>query len=555
MVKKRIRKNIDFFCILTYKKPKPLRSDELKKTAKLQMETSLIRSALSFSRVIANAVMAFAALLLLVSCNRTDRHGNDEMRSENVLRYDVNEPLTSFSPADTFCGSGLAFPFLYSYLCIPNPEGQLEPDLAEKWTYDSTTFTWTVTIRKNARFHNGKVVRSDDVAYSINTVLRNWNAVLYASIRQVLPLSDDRIVIVLKKDQPSFLTKIWPMEIIQQPGPNCPNQDFPIGSGPFRYESGKGAEVTLAANEEYYGGRPELNRIVFYYQPCKENTWARLLSGQTDVASEIPPDNYNTIKEKGKAYYFDISYINRCTVLLFNVCDPLFSDLKTRRALACAVDRRRLVGEALSGLGQVPTDIFPEERPDPRKSMALLKEAGWNLSKDGRLRRDGRPFEFTLFVFGEEPCHKKVAAYLQLCFSDLGIRTQIKAVRFESLVARYRDNRDFQAVITEYRLGPSPFCPDANAEETGNIDPDTFRKLACQSGLIKNLKKGKGLSVNPTYDFIISNQPALFLFRKTAIDVVSKRFKLRYPFSLTLEGRSRLKYASVNRSITGKSVP
>lgn len=487
---------------------------------------------------------------LLVSCDRSDdRSGKDEMRSENVLRYDVNAPFVSLNPADACSGSNHVLPFLYSYLCIPNIKEELEPDLAEKWTYDSKTFTWTISIRKDVRFHDGSAVNADDVVYSVNTILRSYDPILFASIRAIFAGSDGRVVIVLRENQPKFLTKIWPMEIVPQPGPNGPNQKLPIGSGPFKFESRKGnTEVTLAANKEYYGGRPDLNRIIFHYQPHRQKTWARLLSGETDVASEIAPNDYDTIKKNKVRFYFDIKCINYCTVLLFNVCNPLFSDLKTRQALSCAVDRKRIIQEALSGFGEIPADFLPEERPDPAKSMALLKEAGWKLSENGRLRRDGRAFDFTIFIFDEHQVEKRVAAYLQLCFNDLGIRTQIKALPFESLTARYRNNRDFQAAITEYRFGPSPFCPDSNAgKNTECPDPAIIYKLACQSGLMNDLKR-KGLSANLTNDLVISNQPALFLFRKTVIDAMSKRFKLRHPFSLTLEGKCRLKYASVAKS-------
>ncbi|MFH1148316.1 MAG: ABC transporter substrate-binding protein [Pseudomonadota bacterium] len=501
-------------------------------------------------------LFALLVPLLLASCNQMDGHGKDEIRSENVLRYDVNAPFTSLDPADDpSSGSGYFFPFLYSYLCIPNPEGELAPDLAEKWTYDSKTFTWTISIRRGMQFHDGRQVEADDVVYSINTLLRNHSPVFFASIRKVYAVSCSRIVIVLKEDQPDYLTKIWPTEIVPQPGQNGSNGYRPIGSGPFKFASRKGnTEVTLVANEGYYGGRPKLDGIVFYYQPHKEKTWARLLSGATDVASEIDSDDYDMIKGRKEQYYFDTNCINYCTVLLFNVKDPLFSDLRTRKALAGAVDRKRIVEGVLSGFGKIPTDISPEEGPDPAKSMALLTEAGWNLSQDGRLRRDGKPFEFTIYIFDEYQVEKKVAAYLQLCFSDLGIRTQIKALPFESLAGRYRNNRDFQAVITEYRLGSSPFCPSHTGMKAGGLDPNTPCKLACQSGLMKDLQR-KGISFNPTYDFVVSNQAALFLFRKTVVNVMSGRFKLRYPFCLTLEGRSRLKYASLNRSMSGKPSP
>lgn len=515
----------------------------------------MIRSIYRLTSIIANVVAASAVFFLFVSCNQTDSHGTEELLSKNILRYDVNEPFASLNPLDYQSGSGSIFPFLYSYLVIPNSKGELEADLAKSWIYDSKTYTWTVSIRKDARFHNGETVTADDVVHSIKTELSNWDPTLFAAIREIVATADDRIVIKLKENQPDYLAKISGLEIVPLSNSSGSCYYPSIGSGPFRFVSRNGStEVMLAANKDYYGGHPELDGVVFYYQPHKEKTWARLLSGQTDVASEIAPDDYNIIKNKRERYYFDVSCINYCTVLLFNVRDPLFSDLKTRQALACAVDRERIINEALSGCGRIPVDLIPDERPDPARALALLKEAGWNLSGDGRLRRNGRPFEFTIFVFDQQQVEKRVAAYLQLCFSELGIRTRIKALPYESFFAHY-NNRNFQTVIIEYRLGPPFFHLDSNRRKRiGEVDPDILRMMAFDSGMIRD-PEGKGVSLGPKYDFVIPKQPAVFLFRKITANVMSRRFKLRYPFRLTHEGKHRLRHASLDRSISGKSSP
>jgi len=79
----------------------------------------------------------------------------------------------------------------------------------------------------------------------------------------------------------------------------------------------------------------------------------------------------------------------------------------------------------------------PEVKPlpfDPQQAMALLKEAGWIYDKEsGCLYKEGRPFEFTIFIFDESQIEKKVASYIQLCLNDLGIRVWLRALPFEDL--------------------------------------------------------------------------------------------------------------------------
>lgn len=513
--------------------------------------------------------MLFIFLIgLIPSCEKPETpSAQKKLKNENVLRYDVSYPFASLNPTEVEAsGSTYIFPLLYSYLFVPNDEGRLEPDLALKWTYDPETFTWTIYLRKDAMFHNKQPVTSKDVRYTFELWLKNIRPSLFSLIERISPLSDTVIRIALKRNDPGFLQKIWDMEIVPQF--NKGKIDFykhPVGSGPFRFKYRKGEnEVCLEANENYFNGRPAIDQVVFYFQPDKEKQWTRLLSGKTDIAQEISPKNYEMMRQYEKRYYFDL-YTLRCyTILLYNTTDSLFFDPRVRLALSHAIDREYIVKKILRGFGKVaagPMGINspyhnPEVKPipyDPQKGLRLLKEVGWSYDNEGRyLYRDGKFFEFTILVFKEHQIEKKVAQYIRLCLNDLGIKVRLQSLPYEELKRRYFRNNQFQAVLTEFRgayrdpeiLKQQWSSGLSKRSEAGRFEHPQVTRLICQALDEKDPLRQKKLFYK-TDALIQSLQPGTFLFHKTAIDVMSKRFKIPFPFSLTQEGIYRLRYASL----------
>lgn len=498
-------------------------------------------------------------IVFLPSCERLDSPSAEQKpKNEKVLRYDVAAPFTSLDPTRVeSSGSNIIFPLLYGYLFVPNCKGELEPDLASKWTYDPKTFTWTIYLREDARFHNKAPVASRDVAYTLDVWLKNIRPYLSALIDRVSLESDSALCIGLKKDDPEFLRKIWDMEIV--PMADTGRIDYynhPIGSGPFRFKARKGnKEVVLVANEDYFGGRPSLDRVVFYFQHNKEKSWTRLLSGETDIAQEISPKNFEIMQQYKKKYYFDLYPLHWYTILLYNTSDPLFSDPKARRALSHVFDRTYIIKNILGGFGKAAVgpmgvdSLFHNPAVKaaayaPKKGLRLLKEAGWSYGNAGHyLRKDGKPFEFTLLVFKESQIEKKVAQYLQLCLNDLGIKAHLQSLPFLELKKKYGRNNVFQAVLTEFhgayrnpeRL-KSLWAPDlSERSEAGSFEHPDVTRLVHQALDETDPVRQKQLFYE--IDALITLlQPGTFLFHKTAIDVMSKRFRVPFPFSLTHEG-------------------
>ena len=133
-------------------------------------------------------------LLLLPACSPDKDHADDP--PGNVLRIDVDYDFGPFCPLTVECsGSRYVFPFIYSYLCVLNPDGELKPDLATRWDYDAKTYTWRITLREGACFHNGIPVTAADAVYSISATLKNLQQGLSQKIKSIAAVDDSLIVI------------------------------------------------------------------------------------------------------------------------------------------------------------------------------------------------------------------------------------------------------------------------------------------------------------------------------------------------------------------------
>lgn len=509
---------------------------------------------------------------MLTACTDHERaSAAAKLKHDKVLRYDVNAPFASLHPAAVKAsGSTHIFPLLYSYLFVPNSAGELEPDLAKTWRYDANRLEWTIHLKDGAMFHDGRPVTAGDVTYSYETMIPHLRPGLDRTIEKVLPLSESALRIRLKWVDPSILHKLWDIEIFPKFDDETIRYDLkPIGSGPFKFSTRKNSQiVTLDANTYYYGGAPKIDRIVFNYQPDREKAWARLLSGTTDIAQEVSPKNYQLMQHYKNLFYFDTYPLNFYTILLYNTYDPLFSDIKTRKALTLGIDRFYIVNNILKGFGRIATGPMgidspynhPKVQPlpyNPAQAMKLLKEVGWRHDGNGRLIKNGKPFEFTILVYQENQIEKKVAAFIQLCLNNMGIKASLQALSYEEVKQSYYQNNQFQCVLTELesayrqpgRIKKIWSHGEHGKSYAGGLDSSEVNRLIEKALSVSDRSEKKEL-FRKLDRLIVSLQPGTFLFHKTATDVMSRRFKLTHPFSLTHEGIYQLKNASIIETTT-----
>lgn len=487
------------------------------------------------------------------------------MQAENNLRFDVPYPFLSLSPLDTLNGTTMIFPLMYSYLFVPNYDGQLEPDLATQWTYDPEDFTWTILLRNDALWHDGERVTAEDVRYSLSETIKTHATHLLPLVKEVAVLTDNSLRLALNKDDRRFLHKIGLIEII--PNPSHKGIDLknnPIGSGPFRfsYRNGK-KEIGLIVNEDYYNGRPSIERIIYYHEVDKQKSWERLIIGKTDIAMEIDPRDFNLIKKYNDSFYFDLRNTNYYTILLYNASDPLFSDSDVRTALSYAIDKESMIERLLSRYGVVACSPIgmnspyhnPNVQPipyDPGKALKILQEAGWHReTKSDYLYKEGKRFEFTIYTFEEYRLGQQVAEYIQLILGDLGMKVHLQELPGDVLIQKHMQNCSFQSILTEFGATPDMpellqymWCPAGNQRSPvcfeDSCTTNLFKQALQEEDTVKRTELFQAIDAR-----IAALQPGTFLFHKIALNVMSKRINYPFPFRVDLGSVHRLRHASI----------
>ncbi|MEW6077659.1 MAG: ABC transporter substrate-binding protein [Thermodesulfobacteriota bacterium] len=508
------------------------------------------------------------SLALVVSACRTEApvSAAPDRAHANILRFDVAAPLVSMNPAeDNAAGATMIFPLLYSFLFVNDVNGRLQPDLATSWAYDESARTWTIRLRTDAFFHDGQPVTAEDARCSLQVMISKLLPKVMASIEEISIPSAHTLRIRLNKSYPDFLATIQDIQVLPASELTAEARSFtPVGSGPFVFEAKEGErKAVLTANKNYYAGRPALDGVEFYYQPDKERTWTRLLAGATDIAQEIAPKNYEITRQYQDRFYFHHNMLTHYAILLYNSHDPLFADERIRRALSQAIDRQYIVDQILKGYGRVAIGPMGVDSPfhapgltpldyNPRESLRVLHEAGWETGEGGVLVKNGRPFAFTLLISAEAQVKKAVARYIQLCFNDIGIRMDIQACPCQEISASYYRNSDFQAVLTEFPGAYnrteniiSGWLPDeAGHNLTGNFShPEVTRLL--EMALRADDPRAKKEYLFQADALLAELQPGTFLYQQTAFDVMSKRFSLSAPFFLSNEGIYWLRLAAI----------
>jgi peptide/nickel transport system substrate-binding protein len=516
-----------------------------------------------------------AALILLlsqggVSCrDAPDRTRSSLASNRNILRLDVSIPLAPLNPAKTqWSFTNLATPLLYSHLCMPDGNGDLQPDLAVAWSHSPDHRTWTIRLRQDARFHDGTPVTAADVNASLETKLRIFLPSLSAIVAEIKQKSVTEIEISLTRGVPDLMQRIWDHEIFPATRASLIDSSHPVGSGPFKFLSRDGERsLILEANTDYYGGRPALDGVVFTYIRNKEEIWTRMLAGATDAAQAIAPGNYEIMQQYGRRFYFDHYTMPYYAILLFNSAVPPFDDVRVRRALAMAVDRDLIIQRILRGYGRPAVGPMGVDSPfhdpnvsvpsyDPSQALELLAQSGWKRSEDGYLQKDLQSFAFEMLVPAGRPTEQRVARHIQLALNDAGIRVRLRHLPYNDLIERYLHRDAYEAVLTEvkgvYRdlgLLEDLWASDADRSPMvggGFSDRDVVGMI--HTALAEKRPHARNRLLRTVDARITALHPGIFLYHKTSVDVLSRRFKLSHPFSLDYPGLFRLKWISVDSS-------
>jgi peptide/nickel transport system substrate-binding protein len=284
---------------------------------------------------------------------------------------------------------------MYENLLRFDVKMQLEPALAESWTSSKDGVVWTFKLRKGVKFHDGTPFDAKAVKYFFDRVLgdeKPFKASLYTPVVQAAEVVDDSTVrVTLKQPFGAFLFIMAHSAggIVSPAAHQKWGKDFtlhPSGTGPFRFvEWVKGDHVTLERNDAYWGGRPNLDRVVVKTVREDQARVLMLESGDADLIVNIPTEEIPRLK-KDPRFTIESSPTARALYIAINVKKKPLDDVRVRQALNHAVNREAIVKDLFQNNAQVITGHvaplqngyaqLPGYGYDPKKAKELLTQAG-----------------------------------------------------------------------------------------------------------------------------------------------------------------------------------
>ncbi|MFN3732595.1 ABC transporter substrate-binding protein [Comamonas testosteroni] len=273
-----------------------------------------------------------------------------------------------------------------------NSDGSVSPLLAESWEVSSDLKTYTFRLRKDVKFHNGEPFNAAAVKFSFDRAAAdkstNKDKRTFANLST--KVADEHTVVLTNQEiDPDFLFMMGQAtSIVVEPKSAATNASKPVGTGPYQLAAwAKGASVTLAAWPGYRSAQSiRIKRAVFRFIPDPAAQVAALLAGDVDAFPRVSPRSVPQFKANAR-FQVVVSNSRAKTILAINNARKPLSDIRVRRAIAAAIDRKAVIAGAADGYGvpigsyYVPTafgyvDTTGINPFDLEKAKALMAEAG-----------------------------------------------------------------------------------------------------------------------------------------------------------------------------------
>jgi peptide/nickel transport system substrate-binding protein len=337
---------------------------------------------------------------------------------------------------------------LFDGLTRIDPGGVLQPALAQSWEFIAPS-TWRFRLRPGVTFHNGVPLNADAVIASLE-ILRSPSGAKYYVAQEfdhVVALRPvDGMTVDIETAKPdALLPHKMSMIFIVEPRAWAERGEDgfaqrPVGTGPFKLvDWGRSSGATRLGAFSGSWRRPVIDAVELYTVVEPIRRVQALLSGQVDIATRLGPEEIGALPAKDFAVItLEKSQVMSLTFVVAGNDSSPVADVRVRRALSMAVDRKRIVESVLENrvapASQAATAVTNGFDPslsvlayDPQESRRLLAEAG---------HADGFDMQIDVFL-GQLPADELIYQQVAQSFRDVGVRVALRAVTYAQWLQKY----------------------------------------------------------------------------------------------------------------------
>lgn len=450
---------------------------------------------------------------------------------------------------------------LYSGLAARNVRGAVVLDLAREYKLSEDEKTYIFILRDDVKWGDGTPFTADDVLFTINAIKNEkYKSPLRSTWADIGVKKIDEYTVQFQLARPyaSFLSilnlGILPEHIWKNvPVANIYAADAntkPVGTGPYVFKSfvkdkvGVIKSYFLERNENYYGAKPNIKRIALKFYPDYISAAAALDSHQIDGLAFVPAEARSILKLKSRFNSYDIILPQFNAIFLNANENAVLKDKAVRLALTLAIDRKKIIADALSGDGTlINGPILPgfsgydnkveSVYYDKEAAQKLLVDAGWVLKDGSNARTNKKKTELKIILTTVEKGQDiKAAKMIKENWESVGAAVELNIVAAGSIFKDVIDSRKYQALLFGEMYGPDldPYSywhtsalryPGLNLAQYSNSKIDILLESARQTSdkVVRQKKYGEFQAL------LLEDFSAIFLWQPKHTYLIDKKIQ------------------------------
>ncbi len=430
------------------------------------------------------SVILTSLALMFAGCEKKEEQAGTAVQKSakgNTLVFGRGGDTVGLDPAyETDGNSFMVCDNIYEALVFYADESTaLEPGLAESWQISPDGKTYTFTLRKGVKFHDGTDFNANAVVFSIGRMMKDRKLKFFGqgwdipaqertpeywvsmemddTIGSITATGEYTVVFKLKRVEAPFLANmgmdfadiISPTAFLKNPTEFLRS---PIGTGPFKFVKWvKDDRIVLAKNESYWdkSGGPYLDQVIFRSIPENSVRFLELKTGNIDICQFPNPADLDLARKDPNIKLFSQPGMNIGYLSFNHTKEPWKSNIKLRKAIAHAIDRKAIVDNIYQGMGQLAKNPIPPTmwgyntsvpgfEYDVEKAKKLLADAGYPGGKGlGQITLWSMPVPRPY-----NPDGVKIGVAMSADLAKIGISAQIVTYDWGTYLKRQREQPD-----------------------------------------------------------------------------------------------------------------
>ena len=495
----------------------------------------------------------FIQIRRLQSYYLTNQPAPGGIYNEGILGSFTNvNPIYATGSVDSSV-SRLVFAGLFTF----NDKNQLVGELAKSYTVDARGTTYTVLLKDNLLWQDGKPLTAEDVVFTYNTIQNpdtksplasSWQGIKVAAIdKKTVTFT---LPSILSAFPYSMVNGIIPKHVLGKVAPEQMrsvlfNTNNPIGSGPFKWDAieivgtadeDREQRIALKPNDNYVNGKPKLDSFVirsFVNEVKMRNAFKKgELNGVVGL-SKIPDD----LLEDNSVRVYNIP-LNSQVLLFLKTTTPVLSDQKVRQAISyglntgavrLAADVPVLPSDSPLLANQLGYDkTLTQKTGSPEQAAKLLDEAGWKLNDKGIRVKDGKELNLTITTQSNRT-YESVAKNIKEQLALIGVNVEILVLKDNELQSALAVH-DYDSLLYGISLGPDPdvfaywHSSQADLRSPSHLNFSEFKSPAAdkalEAGRTRSDPATRAIKYRPFLDAWSKEAPAVALYQPRFLYVV-----------------------------------